>query len=96
MNKVTIKAEDIYECEEVRFKAKLIPVEDCLIWTGSIAKDGYGRVGFRGNVMKPQRFAYAIAHGLKGYEVIGQKCKNKLCCNPKHLYDKSDPDRWTI
>lgn len=68
---------------------------DCLIWQGCKLKNGYGRFGYRGDSINPQRMAYAIRYGLCGYEVLGSSCGNKLCCNPNHLYDKSNSDRWT-
>jgi hypothetical protein len=43
--------------------------DDCWIWTGAIADDGYGRFwtkdGDSQKVLRPQRFAYQLATGIE-------------------------------
>ena len=44
-------------------------VEDCWIWTGAIADDGYGRFWTQTDtgqkVLRPQRYAYLLATGVE-------------------------------
>ena len=56
--------------------------DECWEWQGGRNGDGYGyfkqqrahRLAYWLTVAKPQRY---VLHG----------CNNRLCCNPKHLYD---------
>lgn len=73
---------------------------DCWIYNGNINDDGYGYLGetttqsINGNKKRHKilahRYSYAyhkdkITEGM----LIGHKCNNKSCVNPKHLYEVS-------
>lgn len=66
--------------------------DDCLIWTGTRHKKGYGIINFRvskgiARVELVHRFAYALAHG-EGAVVdltVDHLCGVPLCCNLNHL-----------
>lgn len=77
-----------------RLFSKLVPVGDCLLWTGSGCGRGgaYGsiRVGSRTDgsrkMVQTHRLAYELSHGPipDGLQVM-HLCNNKRCCNPDHL-----------
>jgi hypothetical protein len=58
----------------------------CWTWNGAVTSRGYGSCSHSGRVWSTHRLAYelliaAIPEGLQ----IDHLCKNKLCCNPRHL-----------
>jgi hypothetical protein len=59
---------------------------ECWNWKKAARKGGGGILGFRGKSTQAPLVAYTIAFGAppKGTP-IRHTCKNKLCCNPKHL-----------
>ena len=58
----------------------------CLEWTASRTKTGYGRFHFAGETQRAHRVAYTLAHGEipEGLFVL-HKCDNPSCVNVKHL-----------
>ncbi len=62
-------------------------VTDCWPWSGSIGKDGYGRISVD---LKPQlahRVAYELSTGISPGELfVCHRCDNPPCCNPDHLF----------
>lgn len=72
---------------EDAFKAYTEWQGDCLIWTGTTDKNGYGVIQNEGQVDKAHRYAWEREHGeIPEYMVIDHKnhC-NPACCNPDHL-----------
>lgn len=60
---------------------------ECILWSGSLDKSGYGRMGFRSerNVLV-HRVAYTLSTGEDiGGAQIHHTCANRRCFNPKHL-----------
>ncbi len=62
-------------------------MDDCILWTGCVRSDGYGRRTYRG---KPgqmvQRVAYEQAHGpIPDGLTVDHLCFTKTCINPAHL-----------
>ncbi len=58
----------------------------CWLWTGSVAKGGYGRFAFAGKYVAAHRFSYEeekgpVAAGLD----LDHLCHVRLCVRPSHL-----------
>lgn len=63
----------------------------CLLWTGYVGKDGYGRIYHN---FYPSDLGKSLVHrlmylfefgGIENRMIVKQTCGNKLCCEPKHL-----------
>lgn len=72
------------------FESKLKKVGNCLMWTGSQDKSGYGRIHVKrhcerksGRNFFAHRLAYAVQTGeiVEPDEYILHQCHNRLCCN---------------
>lgn len=66
--------------------------DDCLIWTGTRTKKGYGIINWRvaKGIMASElvhRYAYELAHGVGSASdlTVDHLCGVPLCCNPNHL-----------
>lgn len=93
------------------FKAKLMehPETGCLLWSGWVHPDGYGRtciwLANRPQTFRAHRIALSLWHfdnELDPYDEaleVKWECDNKLCCNPQHMTLQSKAhwvtDRWT-
>ena len=61
----------------------------CWLWSG-YEEDGYGRIRIEGSLQYVHRAAYvAFVRPLAEGETVDHKCRNTLCCNPKHLQSKT-------
>jgi hypothetical protein len=69
-----------------KLKAHATPYGDCLIWSRSIDRHGYGRVHSFGRNTSAHRLAYELVHGAPpAGMVVDHKCRNRACVNPDHL-----------
>lgn len=66
--------------------------EECWPWMGSPDWAGYGRLRLtldgRSRFVKAHRVVYMLAHPSSTADSsrVKQRCLNRLCCNPIHLY----------
>src|SRR5699024_1255359 len=59
---------------------------DCLVWTGTKDKDGYGHIRDNGKTQLAHRFAWWREHGeISEGKIIDHTCHNKACVNIHHL-----------
>ncbi len=59
--------------------------DDCWNWTGC-QRNGYGCLKHERKAISTHRIAYLATYGNpEPGLIIGHKCDNKICCNPKHL-----------
>lgn len=65
----------------------IIQENGCRVWPHGIGTDGYGRVKYRGKYVRVHRLAFYFTHGYWPVDFACHHCDNKLCGNPKCLYD---------
>lgn len=63
------------------------PQRECWIWTGAVARNGYGRVGVPGDRRTVQAHVlyYARAGKVKRTRDLDHTCRRRYCVNPDHL-----------
>lgn len=80
----------------VRFEAKVRRAgpKECWLWTDNPIASGYGKLstGRDSSPILAHRLAWRLAHGdiPKGL-FVKQRCGNRLCCNPTHLFLALNP-----
>lgn len=83
-----IREDDLTPAVLERFWAKTQLEGDCLVWTGALAPNGYGKFsrGFAPDARRynAHRFAYVATHGQTDLE-LDHLCRNRACVNPDHL-----------
>ena len=76
------------------------PASGCLLWTGTLTKEGVGRAvrsktsGY-GTQLVP-RLAWLVEHGRKPSKdtPLTTRCGNPACCHPQHLRKATPNDYW--
>lgn len=65
-----------------------IDANDCWIWQGPLATNGYGQVTYKGRTRILSRCMYQVWHGVKlaRLQYVCHSCDVKRCCNPAHLW----------
>ena len=61
--------------------------DECWLWLGKTDRNGYGAFSIRSSVQQAHRIAYILGNNddLKKGERIEHTCKQRLCCNSKHI-----------
>jgi len=61
-------------------------VTPCLLWLGSVDRDGYGRVKIQNVYLKVHRLMWIVRFGLIPDDmVVCHNCDQPGCCRPEHL-----------
>ena len=58
----------------------------CHVWVGSVTKQGYGSIGFKGRKLLAHRVAWFLAYGGWPVGRVGRRCSQRLCVRADHLY----------
>lgn len=70
----------------INMQSKIAVVNGCWEWTGCTNSKGYGCVHHDGKVRLTHRVSYELLVGqIPDGLQIDHLCRNKRCCNPKHL-----------
>ena len=72
-----------------RLEKYLIPMNDCLEWSGWKDKDGYGLMvdADTRKTRRAHRVAYEVAFGaIPCNAFVCHRCDNPSCCSPNHLF----------
>jgi hypothetical protein len=79
------------------YKRNLVPDGDCLVWTGPLHRQGYGFIGYLTETgLRKMTVAHRVAmrlklnRGLATKEDVRHTCNKNHCCNPDHLYIKTN------
>ena len=75
-----------YSNPEEAFSARAERRGDCLVWTGSLDRGGYGAIWARGKEVAAHRYAYERANGpIPSGMFVDHICHNRACVEAEHL-----------
>lgn len=75
-----------YEATEEAYEARTVRVGDCIEWTGSTTRNGYGRFHRDGGIKLVHRYVYERENGpIPEGMYVDHICHNPSCSNIKHL-----------
>ena len=63
--------------ESLMARVRIDPQSSCWEWMGSRNKDGYGRVGWHGQVKRVHRIVYELVRGPIDAETLDHVCRNR-------------------
>lgn len=61
------------------------PSNECILWPGTLDRDGYGHVNFGGRRVGAHRASYTMWNGQPTGPVIRHTCDTPSCVNHRHL-----------
>ena len=69
-----------------RVALRLVADGDCLIWTGHVERNGYGKITIDERSHWVHRVAWEGQHGpIPDALTIDHLCRRSLCCNTAHM-----------
>lgn len=77
-----------------RFEEKYIPEPNsgCWLWEAYTDRDGYGRFGVGGEVLRAHRVSYQMYKAAPGDKHVCHRCDTPGCVNPDHLFLGTNED----
>lgn len=79
---MSIASDAKYQAQRFFDRVQPEPMSGCWLWTGAIAKNGYGRT----SAGYAHRTAYELNVGpIPAGLDLDHKCRTRSCCNPEHL-----------
>jgi hypothetical protein len=64
----------------------------CWEWQAALFEKGYGQIRVNQRMLRANRVAWYLTHGLFSDQYILHSCDNKKCVNPNHLHEGSNQD----
>lgn len=62
------------------------PNTGCILWLGTLDKDGYGKTTYKNKFVRAHRLVYMLEYGeIPKGSLIQHKCDTPACCNINHL-----------
>lgn len=78
--------------DRLKSHARVLP-NGCWEWQGAVGGSGYANTYLYGKYTNAHRAMYFAVHGpIKPGHSICHKCDNKLCINPKHLFEATQKE----
>lgn len=69
-----------------RFWSRVQITPSCWTWSGSLDRDGYGRININGSYVRAHRWSYEQDHGpIPPGMHLDHLCRVRHCVNPAHL-----------
>ncbi len=66
--------------------ARVVKTNTCWLWTGYVARDGYGRYWAGDKPVVAHRAVYGVLVGeVPAGKQLDHLCRNRTCVNPTHL-----------
>lgn len=80
-----------------RIAERSVRIGDCLVWTGAMTTDGYGRLKVNGRMERTHRAAWVAHHGPIPSEtpLVLHRCDNPPCSEISHLFLGTTQDNVT-